>query len=96
VIHADPAFAADNLEAEPTSTAARLMAAFRAATGAPAPDEARLHRWRYARTSRPLGAPCLWSAEIGIGLAGDWCLGPDAGDAVASGRALADAVLAGA
>lgn len=95
VLHADPAFAVDNLEAPPEENAARLLSAFRDATGASAPVEAHLHRWRYARTTKALGAPCLWSAALGIGLAGDWCLGPDAGCALASGAALADAVLAG-
>jgi predicted NAD/FAD-dependent oxidoreductase len=94
VIHADPAFSLAALEAPPDETAPRLAAAFCAATGAEAPAETLFQRWRYARTTRPLGAACLWSAELGLGLTGDWCLGPDAGDAAASGAALAASVLA--
>lgn len=55
----------------------------------------RAHRWRYARTEQALGAPCLWMPELRLGLAGDWCLGPDAEHAFNSGGALADAMLAG-
>jgi len=96
VIHADPAFAAAALEAPPQETGARLLTAFRAASGAGEPLATQVHRWRYARTTRPLGAPCLWSPALALGLAGDWCLGADAGCAAASGAALADAVLAAA
>lgn len=94
VIHADPGFSLAALEAPPEEAGAHLLAAFRAATGAGAPAETLFHRWRFARTTRPLGTPCLWSADLGLGLAGDWCLGPDAGDAAASGAALAAAVVA--
>ena len=46
------------------------------------------HRWRYARVCQPLGQSCLWDANLRIGLAGDWCLGPDAEHAFLSGLAL--------
>jgi len=95
VIHADDVFAQIELESAAGCVAARLIAAFRDATGAAAPSHVTAHRWRFARVARPLGAPCLWDEGAGLGLAGDWCLGPDAGDAVASGRAVSRAVLAG-
>jgi predicted NAD/FAD-dependent oxidoreductase len=95
VVHAAEGFARELLEREKPAMAEVLLAAFRAQTGAAQPVLALAHRWRYARTEVPLGRACLWDAGLGIGLAGDWCLGPDAGDAVASGRALAAAVLEG-
>jgi predicted NAD/FAD-dependent oxidoreductase len=95
VVHAAEAFAREHLEMERPAVAERLLAEFRAQTGAPEAVVALGHRWRYARTEVALGRDCLWDAGLGIGLAGDWCLGPDAGDAVASGRALAAAVLEG-
>ncbi len=95
VVHAAEGFAREHLEREKPEMAAVLLAAFRAQTGAAEPVVAVAHRWRYARTEVALGRDCLWDAGLGLGLAGDWCLGPDAGDAVASGRALAAAVLEG-
>ncbi len=93
VLHADDTTALRDLEVPPGEMVARLVAAFRDQAGAPAPVEASAHRWRYARTRSPLGRPCLWDADLGLGLAGDWCLGTAAGDAVASGRALAGRVM---
>jgi hypothetical protein len=95
VVHAAGAFAREHLALEKPAMAEVLLAAFRAQTGAPEAVLAVAHRWRFARTEVALGRACLWDAGLGIGLAGDWCLGPDAGDAVASGRALAAAVLEG-
>ncbi len=95
VVQAGADWSEAQLEDEPEAVAACLVEAFRAATGAPEPVFAAAHRWRYARTGVPLGQACLWDAAHRIGLAGDWCLGPDAGDAVASGRALAAALTRG-
>lgn len=95
VVQASADWSDTHLEEDPQSVMSLLVAGFRAATGAPEPVQAAAHRWRYARTGTPLGQPCLWDAAYRIGLAGDWCLGPDAGDAVASGRALATSVLDG-
>jgi predicted NAD/FAD-dependent oxidoreductase len=95
VAHADAAFVEARLEDTAEAVAADLVAAFRQATGAPQPAYAVAHRWRYARVAAPLGRPCLWDGARRLGLCGDWCLGPDAGDAEASGSALAAAVLEG-
>jgi hypothetical protein len=46
------------------------------------------HRWRHARVEAPLGEPCLFDAESGIGFCGDWCLGARAEAAWESGTAL--------
>lgn len=94
VVHADPEFSAAHLEADTGTMARQLVEAFRAVSVAPPPIMATAHRWRYARTTRALGRACLWDAEMGLGLAGDWCLGADAGDAIASGKAAAAALLA--
>jgi predicted NAD/FAD-dependent oxidoreductase len=88
-VHADTGWARAHLEDDLETVAAAMLDAFAAQVGAGSVRSAVAHRWRYARTGRPLGQPCLWDAERGIGLAGDWCLGPDAGHAVASGRAVA-------
>jgi predicted NAD/FAD-dependent oxidoreductase len=93
VVHADQDFARAELEGGAESIAECLVAALRAQTGAPEPLFALAHRWRYGRTARPIGMPCLWDRDARLGLAGDWCLGRDAGHAVASGHALAEALL---
>ncbi len=71
-----------------------LLDTFLGLTGAILPGETMIHRWLYARTATALDLPCLYDTEHRIGAAGDWCLGPNAGDAVRSGDALANAVLA--
>ncbi len=58
------------------------------------PAYAAAHRWRYARTVRPLGSSHIWLEEERLGIGGDWCLGARAEDAFVSGRALAQEVLA--
>jgi hypothetical protein len=52
------------------------------------------HRWRYARTMAPLGAPFLHSADGTVHVGGDWCLGARVEAAWASGTAIADAIIA--
>ncbi|MEL7215099.1 MAG: NAD(P)-binding protein [Pseudomonadota bacterium] len=89
VVHGSAALTATHLEDDKDTIAAALTAAFREATSAPEPTLSMGHKWRYARTATPLGQSHLWSAEHRIGLAGDWCLGPNVGHAIASGRALA-------
>lgn len=96
VAHARDDWAAQHLEGDPSEAEARLAAALDRLSGAPLPPPVyrAAHRWRYARTATPLGQPCLWRPGDGVGLCGDWCLGPNVGDAVVSGRALAAEVLA--
>jgi hypothetical protein len=60
----------------------------------PAPTQLIGHRWRYARVTRPLEQDCLFDADLGLGACGDWCLGPDAGDALLSGFAMAGRLFA--
>ncbi len=97
VVQAGPAWSRDHLEAGAETVIPALLAALGARAGAPlpAPDLALAHRWRYALVEAPLGAPCLWDAATGIGLAGDWCLEGRVESAFLSGRALARAMLAG-
>jgi predicted NAD/FAD-dependent oxidoreductase len=94
VAHADDAWTAAHLEDEREAIAAALLPALAEAVGAVgAPVYLAGHRWRYARVTRPVGQPCL-AAPGGLIAAGDWLLGPEAGDAHASGLAAAAALLA--
>ncbi len=95
VIHANAEWSSQNLDL-PREEAAELLtkAALRAVGG----DNARIiyaaaHRWRYARATRPIGAPILSSEDGTLIAAGDWLIGDDAGAAFQSGRAAAEAAI---
>jgi len=51
-----------------------------------------LHRWLYAYADAGVGQDCLFDAERGIVLAGDWCVGGRVEGAYLSGRAAAAAI----
>jgi renalase len=97
VIEASDDWTRANLECDKPQAAALLTAALGAALGlaGPLPPTAYSagHRWRHARTDRALGRPFVLDAVTGLGICGDWCLGPEAGAAFDSGRALAQALL---
>jgi len=95
VLHGSAGWSAEHLEAEPAAVVGALAQAFGEITGCALDPEwpAIAHRWRFARTGRPLGQPCLFDAETGIGLAGDWCVGARIEAAFLSGSALAGRVL---
>lgn len=92
--HAAPDWSNANLEAPIDEVKARLLDAFRTATGRPTADPLYLdvHRWRYAQVTRPLGRAAVFDVASGLGLAGDWCLGGRIEAAFLSGRALARAI----
>jgi predicted NAD/FAD-dependent oxidoreductase len=96
VLHASADWSRKHLEDSPEAAGAALIAAFRAETGAAAPDLVLAHRWRYALVETPLGQACLWDDDDRLGVCGDWCLGGRIEAAHDSGTALARAVLAGA
>jgi predicted NAD/FAD-dependent oxidoreductase/uncharacterized protein YjbI with pentapeptide repeats len=95
VLHATTAWSAAHLDDDHEAIAQALWRAFvdRHAPTA-SPDALIGHRWRYARVTQPLGQDCLFDAERGIGACGDWCLGPDTGDALLSGFAMAGRLFA--
>lgn len=95
VLHASAEFSRDNIECDPTGVAQHLWQTFRATLDldAAVPVYLRGHRWRYARTVRPLGLPCWYDDARNVGVCGDWCLGDDVSAALASGRTLASRML---
>lgn len=94
-VHADPDWSRAHLDLPKVDVARQLWDAFRTQTGTTAdPVLALAHRWRYARTSRPLGKPFAASPCGRVLAGGDWALGRLATDAAASGRAMADALIA--
>lgn len=96
VVHASPDWSRDHLEDDSVAICEALQEAFAEATGVemPAPVFIAAHRWRYARVATPLGMPCLFDDERGIGACGDWCLGANIEAAFRSGQAMAETILA--
>lgn len=92
VLHATAAWSRAHLEDSADNVAQALLSAFPQAAGA-ATLHVSAHRWRHALVETPLGEPYLWDSGTGIGVCGDWCLGPRVEAAWDSGTALAHAVL---
>jgi len=95
VVHARSDWSREHLEMEATEAAATLHDVLRreVAEGFPLPRTLAAHRWRFARTTVPLGAPCVWSPATGVGLCGDWCLGARVEDAWISGHELGGRIV---
>lgn len=90
VMQMTAAWSRDRLETERPAMAALLRETLAARAGRlPETRHVAAHRWRHARTERPLGQD--HAAAGGLLAGGDWALGPDAEDAWRSGLALARA-----
>ncbi len=94
VVQASPAWSGERLEDSPGRIEAQLLAALAEAAGCaiPQPVAAAVHRWRYA-LSAGTGDGALWNPAIGLGVCGDWLLGPRIECAWLSGRMLAESCL---
>jgi predicted NAD/FAD-dependent oxidoreductase len=94
IAQASGAWTREHLELPADQALPLLLAALGAHAGGslPPPLLALAHRWRYALVEAAIGVPCLWEPALGIGAAGDWCIGRRAEDAVDSGVALAAAL----
>ncbi len=90
VVQASASWSAAWLEAPPEQILAMLHVAMAEAAGCaiPQPVAAVSHRWRFA-LSAGTGDGALWNPEIGLGVCGDWLLGPRVECAWLSGRILA-------
>lgn len=94
VAHATAEWSRANLEIDRDDAADALLAALEQELGPLPPVRfATAHRWRFARTADPLGTAFAASADGTLLAGGDWALGPDMEDAVASGEAMARALL---
>lgn len=93
VLQADPELSEAHLEAEQAVVADLLLERFAEAVGQelPPPVHLQAHRWRYARPLAPLAERTV--ADGSLAIAGDWCGGSTAGDALRSGRAAAAALM---
>ncbi|MES3000533.1 MAG: FAD-dependent oxidoreductase [Pseudomonadota bacterium] len=95
-VQASAAWSQEHMGDDEDRVQGKLLKAFAEITGIHAePSLVQMHRWRWAKTQKPLGRSHLWDARSGIGVCGDWCLGHRVEDAFVSGLELALAVHAG-
>jgi len=97
VAHATPDWSSHHLELGREPVAALLVDAVQRMLGNAMPrvEQAIAHRWRYARTVKALGRPCLATQDGTLLLGGDWALGARVECAFDSGRAIAQAIIDG-
>ena len=95
LVQADSRWSQANLEAPAADVAVALLGALSDVLGAtlPEPIAATAHRWRYA-LSAGLGVGAMWNADLGLGVCGDWLLGPRIECAWMSGQDLAARIVA--
>ena len=92
VLQASPEWSDAHLEDTADNVAAALISAF-AGLGGPTPSTWAAHRWRYASAEPTQQRGCVWDAELGVGVCGDWLNGGKVESAWLSGRALAQQLL---
>ena len=91
VIHADADWTRARYDDPPETVISALLADVAALLGPVNAAESVAHRWKYAKTTAPLGEPYFLAG--GVGACGDWCLGGRVEGAIQSGWALAAAIL---
>jgi predicted NAD/FAD-dependent oxidoreductase len=94
VAHADREFSERHLEDSQDEIVAQLTPSLLQRVGATRALSATAHRWRFARTTKPAGAPAIAAIEGSLVLAGDYCLGDRVEHAFTSGLAAAELLSA--
>ena len=97
VVHATPEWSRDHLDEAPGAVIAHLLAALANVVGTTfsTPTYVAAHRWRYAQTAVPLGAPFVEASEGRVLIGGDWTSGARVEAAWNSGEAMANHLLHG-
>lgn len=95
VVHASPDWSDRHLELDPELAGRKLLECFATKMDCSLPgiEYVTAHRWRYARTTTPLGAPFYSTPDCTLFIGGDWCLGDRVENAFESGTAIGNAVL---
>lgn len=95
VAQASVDWSVENLERDNAELAELMLPMLCAQIGADpsAAQYVAAHRWRYARSTSPLGEPFLRDNSRTLYLGGDWCIGPRVEAGWISGRAIADDIL---
>lgn len=92
VLHASSAWSQAHLESTELDVAKLLLTHFNRIVDAQAVRYVAAHRWRYAQTTTPLGAPFILDKNRRLGVCGDWCLGARAEHGFISGTSLGHAL----
>jgi predicted NAD/FAD-dependent oxidoreductase len=93
VVQASPDWSRAHLEADPDAVASELLRALSDVLGVRLPAIAgrSCHRWRFARSGAE-GSGAILDSSRGLGLCGDWLIGPRVEAAWLSGARLADGI----
>lgn len=94
VLHATEEWSTQQLETSTEQVASMLLSAFSALCPVELPSVSycRAHRWRHALSRGALGLPFCYDDDLKVGVAGEWCSGPNVDSAYWSGVDLAHAV----
>ena len=92
VVHAGADWSRSHLEDDAETAGAALAAALSAALGA-GMRVVSVHRWRYALVERALGVEHLAAPDLGLRIAGDFCLGGRLEAAWLSGQSAAGCLM---
>ena len=93
VVQATPVWSRRHIDADADAVTAELLAALSTVLGValPAPIGLAGHRWRFAR-SAPDGPGVILDPDRGLGLCGDWLIGPRVESGWLSGARLAERI----
>lgn len=93
VVQATPAWSRRHIDADADAVTADLIAALSTALGVTLPARIGVapHRWRFAR-SAPGGPGVILDPDRGLGLCGDWLIGPRVESGWLSGARLAERI----
>lgn len=94
LLHATADWSRLHLDATADDVIAMLLPEL-AVLGLPPPQACDAYRWTVASTDPPLQTGCVWDAQLGLGMCGDWLAGGKVEGAWQSGAALAQRVVAG-
>lgn len=96
VVQATGSWSLDHMAAAPAQIEEIMLTALGQALGLDLdrPIASAVHRWRYAMSAGS-DEGALWNPDLGIGVCGDWLLGPRVECAWLSGRQLAKAMAPG-
>ncbi|MFM7027289.1 MAG: NAD(P)/FAD-dependent oxidoreductase [Chakrabartia sp.] len=95
VVQANASWSAEHLNMPADDVADQLFLALQSELGEtlPVPIARSTHRWRFAMSSG-LDAGSLWNPSLGLGVCGDWMLGPRIESGWLSGHHLARSIAA--
>lgn len=96
VVHASPNWSREAEDAEPEAVAEELWAEVSHVLALPPvrPSQMTAHLWRYGLVDHSLGESFVFSSQMNVGAAGDWCLGRLSEHAFESGSGLGRAIVA--